>query len=109
VRSLRARLEFLTAFLDDAALRDAGSETGKFGGPYAGWNFTRLEVRDFAALIIHSLLELPIERPKGRFDHDAVPLTPADWERFRSEVRKAAIHWLAANSRGAAAKEPARN
>jgi hypothetical protein len=78
----RRRLDFLAAFLDDAAVRDAQSNPGRYevswaGGPY----FPRLEVRSFAAMQIASILELPIKpRPSWK---------PEQWAELRKQARQA--------------------
>jgi hypothetical protein len=96
------RIGLLVAFLDDSSLRDAGDDGGKsaftptlagirddkYFGPYAGSGFPRLEVRNFAAMNIATILNLNVEWPKGRFAKDAVEWTPEQWTTFRSQVRK---------------------
>lgn len=73
------RLEFLAAFLDDTAVRDEQSNRELFNGPYAGFMFPRLAVRDFAAMQIARILKLSIE-PKADW-------TAQEWEAFRSRVK----------------------
>jgi hypothetical protein len=83
------RAKFLAEFLDDAAIRDAKKEDGLFEGPYAGWGFPRIEVRNFAAMEIVRQLALPIDLPPDRLTVGAKPWTPGQWSRLRDQVREA--------------------
>jgi hypothetical protein len=84
------QVRFLADFLGDSAVRDAGDEAGMFDGPYAGWGFTRLEVRNFAAIELAQMLDLAVELPRDRFqEQDPVPWTEPQWAKLRREVREA--------------------
>lgn len=75
------RLDFLAAFLDDATIRDGARDPGRFLGPYAGFTFPHLEVRNLAAMKIASILELEDEaRPEW---------TPERWSELRAQVIRA--------------------
>jgi hypothetical protein len=74
------RLAFLAAFLDDGAVRDISAERGKFDGAFAAFTFRRIEVRDFAAMAIASILIMD-DAPDEFW-------TPAEWTAFRERVRK---------------------
>jgi hypothetical protein len=76
-------------FLDDATLRVAQDKDEAYYGPYAGWAFPRVEVRNFVALEIADLLDLPGELPGGRFTHGAVPWTAEQWAKLRDKAREA--------------------
>ena len=58
-RQRKQRLKFLAAFLDDAEAPDCEANPKMFSGPHAGFTFTRLAVRDLAAMKIASILEMP--------------------------------------------------
>jgi hypothetical protein len=77
----RRVLKFLTAFLDDTDEPDREANPKMFEGPYAGFTFRRLSVRDLAAWQIAFILGMP-ERP----DRD---WTPQQWENLRKKVRAA--------------------
>lgn len=75
------RLAFFAAFLDDHAIRDLSQHPEKYEGPCAAFTFDTIEVRNFAAMCIDSLL---IE------DINPVPdqeWTSADWERYRNTIQ----------------------
>src|SRR5262249_40213316 len=55
-KRFKEQLAFLSAFLDDATLRDINSDPRRFEGFPAGYEFARLEVRNYAALEIGRLL-----------------------------------------------------
>ena len=74
------RLAFLSAFLDDDAVRNMSGERGQFQGPCAGFKIPRLAVRDFAAMTLASLLDMK-EAPDEFW-------TGAQWEELRREVRE---------------------
>jgi len=74
------RLAFLSAFLDDDAVRKMSGERGQFQGPCAGFRIPRLAVRDFAAMKLASLLDLK-ESPDEFW-------TDAQWEELRRKVRE---------------------
>jgi len=75
------RLRFLLSFLDDATFRDTRVHPEKWVGPYAGFNFPRLEVRNLAAMKAASLLRMA-EKPQ-------VSWKGAQWAEFRTAVRQA--------------------
>jgi hypothetical protein len=72
---------FLTAFLDDATLRDLKSDPARFEGFPPGEKFPRLEVRNFAAMKLAELLKIERE-PLPSWDAE-------QWAQFRDEVREA--------------------
>jgi hypothetical protein len=75
------RLAFLKAFLDDATLRDVDSDPDKYVAVPAGDGFSKIEVRNYAAMMIAQLLKL-----------ERTPLPTWDdtqWAQFRDEVRQA--------------------
>lgn len=74
------RLAFLSAFLDDATLRDKSVNASKYGGPCAAFTIPKIQVRDFAAMKIASILKLS-ERPTEFW-------TQEDWGRLREMVRE---------------------
>ena len=76
------RLAFLAAFLDDDSLRDIATNPKMFNGIYAGYPFPRLEVRNFAAMQILSLVGT-------RADFN-VEWTAAKWATFRERMREVA-------------------
>jgi hypothetical protein len=78
----RARcLNLLGAFLDDAAVRDTTIDAKKFNGPCAGFMYEpRLAVRDFVAMEMAGLLEIPVELKPRR--------TEEEWETIRTKVRQ---------------------
>jgi len=77
----RMQIAFLTEFLEDATVRDVASSAKLFDGPYAASGYSRLEVRDLAAMQIASLLRLPAE-PKPEW-------MPQQWATLREKVREA--------------------
>jgi hypothetical protein len=77
----KQRLALLAAFLDDSTLRDMKTEPGRYDGFPAGYDFPRLEVRNYAALEIARLLKLD-RKPQPTWDAE-------QWARFRDEVREA--------------------
>ena len=62
------RISFLTEFLNDTEVRTAHDadghpeSSGPYSGPYAGFMFPRLEVRDYAAL---QIAEISVVRRSG--------------------------------------------
>ena len=77
----KAAMAFLTRFLDDATVRDETS-SAKYEGPNAGLpGFPTIEVRNYAAAELASLLDLETE-PKPEW-------TAGEWEKFRAAVRAA--------------------
>ena len=81
------RLSFLTAFLNDTALRILPSrrDSSKYDGPCAAFTIPRLRVCDFAAMKIAGILDWP-DRPDESW-------TEEQWKNFeageecRAEVR----------------------
>jgi hypothetical protein len=73
------RILFLTAFLDDGTVRDKELNRRKYEGPCAAFTIPRIEVRDFAAMKIASLLDLD-DRPTEFWTKD-------QWTRLRSKVK----------------------
>ncbi len=57
-RNRERRLAFLTAFLDDTTVRDPSINEEKYDGPCAAFTFGKIEVRDFAAMKIASILDV---------------------------------------------------
>jgi hypothetical protein len=78
-RQRQQRLKFLAAFLDDAEALDV--RAFEHLGVCAGLKFTRLEVRDLAAMQIASILEMP--------DRPARDWTAEQWEKLRKKVKEA--------------------
>ena len=74
------RLDFLASFLDDAEAPDLTANPKMFDGPYAGFTFLRLEVRDLAAMEIASILGMP-DQPDRTW-------TPEQWKKLRNQVRE---------------------
>jgi len=84
----RHRVEFLAGFLDDAEIRDKASDPKRFDGPFAGFTFPRLSVRDFAAMEINALLDAS-EQPQPRPDW-----TSDQWLIFRARAKAAVTREL---------------
>jgi hypothetical protein len=80
-RQRQRRLAFLARFLDDAAVRDIKADPDLYRGGYAAIDFPRIEVRDFAAMALASLLDIAVKPNKD--------WTPERWARLRAQVRKA--------------------
>jgi hypothetical protein len=78
---LKLQHAFLAAFLEDATVRDKSSNPEKFKGFVAGFDYPRLEVRNYAAMKLASLLELRVD-PR-------LAWKPAQWADLRQQVRKA--------------------
>ncbi len=77
------RLSFLATFLDDDAVRDEKADPEKFIGPYAGFTFPSLAVRDLAAMQIASLLKLEVE-PRPDWSQE-------QWTKLRQQVQAALL------------------
>jgi HEAT repeat protein len=77
----RELLRHFLRFLDDAALRDTGSSV-RYGGDCAAHIYRKLEVRNFVALQLTSLLDIEIDFNPGR--------TPEEWAKLRGQIREAA-------------------
>jgi hypothetical protein len=73
------RLALLAALLDDQAVRDLSVNPSKYEGPCAAFTFPKIEVRNFAALKIASILELD-ESPDKFW-------TSAQWKSLRETVQ----------------------
>jgi hypothetical protein len=73
-------LRLLAGFLDDATVRDVGTSK-KFDGPSAGSEYRKLEVRDFVALKLASVLGVKVEENRER--------PPEEWAKVRSQVQEA--------------------
>lgn len=86
-RQRRERLNFLARFINDAALRNMSSSR-KFEGPSAGFTFLKLEVRNFAAMQIATILKLE-ESPSPEKNW-----TTQQWSAYREKVKKAVEHEL---------------
>jgi hypothetical protein len=77
------RLRLLASFLDDSSSREIGNVfdmKGKFSGPCAGFVYPKLEVRDFAAMEVATLLGIEIGDKRER--------TAAEWAKIRETVRE---------------------
>ena len=85
----RQRLQFLAQFLDDTEVRQAPDRDGvpdmksKFSGPFAGFVFKRLEVRDYAAMEIAAILKQP------EYPHSGSAWSAEQWTAFREQVKTA--------------------
>jgi hypothetical protein len=80
--SRKHRLSFLAQFLTDETVRDVSTNPEKFGGPAEGFGeFPRLEVRNYAALVLSRILKLKAD-PNSEW-------TAEDWAKLRLDVRKA--------------------
>jgi hypothetical protein len=80
-RQRRARLAFLATFLDDVTVRDVEANPKKHKEAWVAEEFPRLEVRNFAALTMASILKMPA-KPKPKW-------TAAQWAGLRANVKKA--------------------
>jgi hypothetical protein len=74
------RLRFLANFLYDSAVRDSKVDS-RLHGRNAGDAYDRIEVRNFAAIELASLLEIGVEVKPDR--------TPAEWTALREKAREA--------------------
>ena len=79
-KNLARRLAFLSAFLDDNAVREMSGEKGQFEGPCAGFTIPRLAVRDLAAMKLASLLGMK-ETPDEFWTND-------QWADLRRKVKE---------------------
>ena len=89
-RNRRQRLEFLSQFLDDDTVRDVKSNPKQFDGPHAAFHVAKIEVRNFAAWKLGSILRMDVE-PDGSW-------TPERWTELRDRVRQAVARELSAKS-----------
>jgi hypothetical protein len=80
LRHRAERLRLLSAFLDDAEVRDVKADK-RYHGPGGGFPYDRIEVRDFVALELASLLEIEVELKLDR--------TSEEWAKVREKVREA--------------------
>lgn len=79
-KNLDRRLAFLSAFLDDQAVRTIPTNEGQFGGPCAGFTIPRLSVQNFAAIKLASLL--------GMEDSPDEFWTDSQWSDLRHSVKE---------------------
>ena len=73
------RLEWLAAFLDDATVRDMAVDAKRYEGPCAAFPIKEIEVRNFAAMQIASIL--------GFHDRPTEFWTKEEWAKLRSKVQ----------------------
>jgi hypothetical protein len=74
------RLRFLASFLEDTRVRDSAIDS-RLHGLNAGDSYARIEVRNFAAVELGSLLDIKVEVER---DH-----TPTEWSAIRDKVQSA--------------------
>jgi hypothetical protein len=86
-RQRRQRLEFLSHFLDDDEVRDAEANAKRYEGPIAAGEVPRIEVRNFAAWQIASILKMGVD-PDRRW-------TAEQWTELRIRVRQRLVDELA--------------
>lgn len=79
--NLKAKLTFLSSFLDDAAVRDQTLDPKMYSGPGAGREFDRIEVRNYAALQMEHQLERKVWPDKS--------WSPEQWAALRTRVKEA--------------------
>ena len=79
-RNRARRVAFLAAFLDDDTLRKLSSSSHQYSGPCAGFTFPKIEVRNFVATKIASLLSMP--------DEPTEFWKKQDWAQFRARVEE---------------------
>jgi hypothetical protein len=79
-KNLARRLAFLSAFLDDSAVREMSGEKGQFEGPCAGFTIPRLAVRDLSAMKLAALLGMK-EAPDEFWTND-------EWAELRRKVKE---------------------
>ena len=77
-KNLERRIKFLTEFLDDDELRDKTVNPQRYDGPCAAARHRKIEVRNFAAIKIASLISLDFDSDDFR--------TGQDWQQFREQV-----------------------
>lgn len=88
----RERLGFLAAFLDDGTVRDLSSGR-KFDPPTgAASDYPKIEVRNYAAVLLARLLGMSIDVKTAR--------PPEEWAAIRTRVRTAVDRELAKKKRG---------
>jgi hypothetical protein len=76
----RTRVAFLSAFLDDDAVRDSTRDPQRYDKDSAASDFPIISVRDFAALQLANSLDIDM-KPKAAW-------TPVRWAMLRNEVRR---------------------
>jgi hypothetical protein len=96
-------LDFLAAFLDDTTLRDMTRDKALYDDLSAYSSMPKLEVRNAAAMELATVLDSQIKLPNNRYNKNAEPWTPEQWEKFRKQVREALKKRLEAE---AAIQEP---
>ncbi len=79
-RQRKERLLLLASFLNDSTLRDTTSSF-QYAGPCAGSNYSKMEVRDFAALLMAGMLAVDVGPSQSR--------TPDEWARLRRRAQDA--------------------
>jgi hypothetical protein len=89
-RQRSQRLEFLSHFLDDDEVRDEKSNSLKYEGPFAASTISKIEVRNFAAWQIASILRMRV-KPDADW-------SPVRWGELRARVRDALARELDPNS-----------
>ena len=72
-------MKLLAQFLDDDTVRDQKSNS-QFSGPCAGYEYRKIELRNYVATQLSGLLDIPIEVDEKR--------TPAEWATIRDRVRQ---------------------
>jgi hypothetical protein len=87
----RLRMSFLAAFLDDETVCDTSVDRVGFDGFHEGCRFPRLEVRNFAAMRISTVVKMPAD-PTPEW-------SAADWAKFRDRIRAAAADELGRNTK----------
>jgi hypothetical protein len=80
-KNRQRRLAFLAAFLDDVTVRDPSVDAAKYDGPCAAFTLGKIQVRDFVATKIASILDFP-EQPDEFWTAD-------QWSQLRNKVRTA--------------------
>jgi hypothetical protein len=77
----RRCLAFLGSFLEDATLRDTTMNPGMYPYRYAGYGFSRLEIRNFAALRIAAVMGKPVVEARSDW-------TAEQWAQLRASMRE---------------------
>ena len=76
------RIAFLAAFLDDNAVRDVTVNKERFEGPHAAFTIDKIEVRNFAAMQIASILNVDFQDGPNEF------WTVEQWAALRMKVKR---------------------
>ena len=79
-RSRLRSLAFVAAFLNDESVRVIPEGSDKFEGPCAGFTIPRLAVRDLAAMLLSSMLDMN--------EHPDRSWTEAQWAELRARVKE---------------------